>query len=36
VVVEQNQDTTSMDALKIKGQPVRLLWKREHNRRLDG
>jgi len=36
VVVEQNQDATSMDALKTKGQSVQLLWKREHNRRLEG
>ena len=36
VVVEQNQDSTSMDALKVKGQSVRLAWKREHNRRLEG
>jgi putative spermidine/putrescine transport system ATP-binding protein len=30
-VVEQNLDTTSMDALATRGKPVRLLWKREHN-----
>ena len=35
VVVEQNHDATSMDALKSKGQPVRLTWKREHNRQLE-
>ncbi len=36
VVVEQNLKTTSMDALKIKGQRVRLSWKREHIRLLGG
>lgn len=30
VVVEQNLKTTSMDVTKIKGQNVRLLWKKEH------
>ena len=30
VVVEQNLKTTSMDVTKIKGQKVRLLWKKEH------
>jgi putative spermidine/putrescine transport system ATP-binding protein len=34
VVVEQNLKTTSMDALKIKGQRVRLMWNREHIRPL--
>jgi len=34
VVVEQNLKTTSMDALKIKGQRVRLTWNREHIRLL--
>ena len=36
-VVEQNIDTTSMDALAARGKPVRLLWRREHNQpiRLD-
>ena len=29
-VVEQNLNTTSMDALAARGKPVRLLWKREH------
>jgi putative spermidine/putrescine transport system ATP-binding protein len=32
VVVEQNLDTTSMDVLRAKGRPVRLLWSRSHNR----
>jgi putative spermidine/putrescine transport system ATP-binding protein len=30
-VVEQNLNTTSMEALAARGKPVRLLWKREHN-----
>ena len=30
VVVEQNLNTTSMDVTKVKGQKVRLLWKKEH------
>ncbi|MEP0805180.1 MAG: ABC transporter ATP-binding protein [Chloroflexota bacterium] len=36
VVVEQNLKTTSMDVLKVKGQPVRLHWKREHIREVGG
>src|SRR3972149_1111814 len=36
VVVEQNLKTTSMDALKIKGQHVRLMWNRDHIRLLGG
>jgi hypothetical protein len=32
VVVEQNLDTTSMDALAVRGRSVRLLWQRDHNR----
>jgi putative spermidine/putrescine transport system ATP-binding protein len=36
VVVEQNLKTTSMDVMKVKGQQVRLLWKKEHVRRLGG
>ncbi len=34
VVVEQNLKTTSMDVMKAKNQQVRLLWKKEHIRRL--
>jgi putative spermidine/putrescine transport system ATP-binding protein len=30
VVVEQNLRTTSMDVTQVKGQKVRLLWKKEH------
>ncbi len=36
VVVEQNLKTTSMDVLKIKGQRVRLYWKKEHIRQVGG
>jgi hypothetical protein len=32
VVVEQNLDTTSMDVLRARGRPVRLLWSKSHNR----
>ena len=32
VVVKQNLDTTSMDVLSWRGQPVRLIWQRDHNR----
>jgi putative spermidine/putrescine transport system ATP-binding protein len=32
VVVEQNLKTTSMDVMKVRGQNVRLLWKKEHVR----
>jgi putative spermidine/putrescine transport system ATP-binding protein len=36
VVVEQNLKTTSMEVLAAKNQPVRLLWKKEHVRRIGG
>jgi putative spermidine/putrescine transport system ATP-binding protein len=36
VVVEQNLKTTSMDVTKLRGQNVRLLWKKEHVRMLGG
>lgn len=36
VVVEQNLKTTSMDVVKIKGQPVILSWKKEHIRKVGG
>jgi putative spermidine/putrescine transport system ATP-binding protein len=36
VVMEQNLKTTSMDVFKIKGQPVRLAWEREHARLIGG
>lgn len=34
VVAEQNLNTTSMDALAVRGRPVRLIWQRIHNRYL--
>jgi putative spermidine/putrescine transport system ATP-binding protein len=34
VVVQQNLNTTSMDALSVRGQPVRLIWQCIHNRRV--
>jgi putative spermidine/putrescine transport system ATP-binding protein len=36
VVVEQNLRTTSMDVMKVRGQPVRLFWKKEHVRYVGG
>src|SRR5512138_1897028 len=36
VVVEQNLKTTSMDVMKVRGQDVRLLWKKEHVRYVGG
>jgi putative spermidine/putrescine transport system ATP-binding protein len=36
VVVEQNLKTTSMDVMKARGQPVRLLWQKEHVRYVGG
>ncbi len=36
VVVEQNLKTTSMDVMKARGQAVRLLWKKEHVRYVEG
>jgi len=36
VVVEQNLNTTSMDVMKVRGQKVRLLWKKEHIRHVGG
>ena len=35
VVMEQNTDRSSMDALEVSGRTVRLLWKREHNRPIE-
>jgi putative spermidine/putrescine transport system ATP-binding protein len=34
VVAQQNLNATSMDALAVRGQPVRLIWKRTHNRQI--
>ena len=36
VVMEQNLKTTSMDVTRLRGQPVRLLWKKEHVRFMGG
>jgi len=36
VVVEQNLNTTSMDVMKAKSQKVRLIWKKEHVRHVEG
>jgi len=36
VVVEQNLRTTSMDVLTLKGQNVRLSWKKKHMRQIGG
>jgi hypothetical protein len=36
VVVQQNLNTTSMDALSVRWQPVRLIWQCIHNRRVSG
>ena len=35
-VVEQNLHTTSMDVLSARGQRVRLMWERQHNRLIGG
>ena len=34
VVVQQNLNTTSMDALSVRGERVRLVWKCDHNRSI--
>jgi putative spermidine/putrescine transport system ATP-binding protein len=34
-VVEQNLNTTSMEALAARGRRVRLFWRREHNRAIE-
>jgi putative spermidine/putrescine transport system ATP-binding protein len=36
VVVQQNLATTSMDVLSARGKPVRLLWQRDHVRKIAG
>jgi putative spermidine/putrescine transport system ATP-binding protein len=36
VVMEQNRDRSSMDALDIHGQKVTLLWKKHHSRPIGG
>ena len=35
VVMQQNLDQSSMQALQVKGRSVRLSWSREHNRSID-
>jgi len=35
VVLQQNLTTSSMEALEVKGQPVRLAWNRQYNRRIE-
>lgn len=35
VVTEQNLNTSSMEALAAQGQPVRLVWKRQHVLRVN-
>lgn len=34
-VVEQNLHTTSMDALAAAGRRVKLVWRRDHNRKIE-
>lgn len=34
VVIQQNLNSTSMDVLSARGQPVRLLWQRDHIRQI--
>jgi putative spermidine/putrescine transport system ATP-binding protein len=36
VVMEQNRDKSSMDALEVKGRRVQLSWSREHSRSIGG
>jgi putative spermidine/putrescine transport system ATP-binding protein len=35
VVMRQNLDTSSMEALQVRGNPVRLAWKRKNNRSVE-
>ena len=35
VVTQQNLTTSSMEALTAQGQPVRLVWKRQHVLRVE-
>ena len=35
VVMEQNLSTSSMEALQVRGKPVRLVWQRSNNRRVE-
>jgi putative spermidine/putrescine transport system ATP-binding protein len=36
VVMQQNLTTSSMEALQVRGKPVRLLWERSNNRPVEG
>jgi len=36
VVTQQNLATSSTDALALEGEPVRLIWKRQHNFAIEG
>jgi putative spermidine/putrescine transport system ATP-binding protein len=36
VVIQQNLAVSSMEALEVRGRPVRLIWERQHNRPVDG
>jgi putative spermidine/putrescine transport system ATP-binding protein len=36
VVLQQNLSTSSMEALRVKGRAVRLVWDRQHNRPVEG
>jgi len=36
VVVQQNLETSSMEALQVRGRPVRLIWSRQNNRPVEG
>jgi putative spermidine/putrescine transport system ATP-binding protein len=35
VVMQQNLATSSMEALQVRGRTVRLVWERQHNRRVE-
>jgi putative spermidine/putrescine transport system ATP-binding protein len=35
VVTQQNLNTSSMEVLAAQGRPVRLVWKRQHMRRIE-
>jgi putative spermidine/putrescine transport system ATP-binding protein len=35
MVIRQNLDHSSMEALEVRGQPVRLIWNRQHNRSIE-
>jgi putative spermidine/putrescine transport system ATP-binding protein len=35
VVMQQNLETSSMEALQVRGRAVRLVWSRENNRQVE-